>query len=149
MNLRYLISASLCLLALNTPNAHGKTSADGAWVRATVAGQQMGGAYLTLTSDQDAQLLGAASPVAESMQLHRMSMQGEQMRMTQVPSIELPAHQPVALTGAYHLMLIGLKHALMEGTQVPIRLTIQTSSGSIETLTIQAPVKSLSHTHSH
>ena len=141
------LGLSLSAVAINS--AVAKTTASDAWARATVTGQGMGGAYVTLTSDRDAQLIGASSPVAQTVELHTMSLQGEKMIMTPVRSIDLPAHQAVALNDKYHLMFMGLKQALTEGTQVPIHLKIKLSSGYIETLSIQAPVKSLAHSAMH
>ena len=126
-----------------------KTTADAAWARATVAGQNMGGAYVTLTSDRDAKLIAASSPVAKSMELHTMTMEGERMVMQPVRSIELPANQPVALTGKYHLMFMGLNQPLAEGSTVPVTLKIKLSSGYVESLTLQVPVRSLAHTATH
>ena len=149
MNIRYTLAAALCLMSIGL---HAKTTADGAWARATVAGQQMGGAFVTLTSDRDAQLIGASSPAAKPVELHTMKMEGEKMTMSPVAAIQLPAHQAVALTGPYHLMLMGLKQPLTEGSQVAITLTIKTASGALETLTLHAPVKSVAHapmSHSH
>ena len=141
-----LFGVSLCLLSLSVA---AKTTADGAWARATVAGQNMGGAFVTLTSDRDAQLIGASSPAAQTVELHTMTMQGEKMMMSPVRSIDLPANQAVPLTGSYHLMLMGLKQPLTEGQTIPITLKIKLSSGYVETLTIQAPVKSLAHSAMH
>ncbi len=147
MNFRYFLTTTLCLISLGT---QAKTTADGAWARATVAGQNMGGAFVTLTSDRDAQLIGATSPVAEKMELHTMKMEGEKMLMAQVSSIPLPANTQVQLKpGSLHLMFMGLKQPLTEGQAVPITLKIKLSSGYVETLTIQAPVKSLAHSVMH
>ena len=147
MNFRYFLTTTLCLISLGT---QAKTTADGAWARATVPGQNMGGAFITLTSDQDATLIGASSPVSEKMELHTMKMEGEKMLMAQVSSIPLPANTQVKLKpGSLHLMFMGLKQALTEGQTVPITLKIQLSSGHVETLTIQAPVKSLAHSAMH
>lgn len=140
----------LCIGLTLSASVLAKTTADGAWARATVAGQNMGGAFVTLTSDRDAQLIGATSPVAEKMELHTMKMEGEKMLMAQVSSIPLPANTQVQLKpGSLHLMFMGLKQPLAEGQTVPITLKIQLSSGYVETLTIQAPVKSLAHSVMH
>ncbi len=140
----------LCIGLTLSASVLAKTTADGAWARATVPGQNMGGAFVTLTSDRDAQLIGATSPVAEKMELHTMKMEGEKMVMAQVSSIPLPANTQVQLKpGSLHLMFMGLKQPLAEGQTVPITLKIQLSSGYVETLTIQAPVKSLAHSVMH
>lgn len=140
----------LCIGLTLSASVLAKTTADGAWALATVPGQNMGGAFVTLTSDRDAQLIGATSPVAEKMELHTMKMEGEKMLMAQVSSIPLPANTQVQLKpGSLHLMFMGLKQPLAEGQTVPITLKIQLSSGYVETLTIQAPVKSLAHSVMH
>lgn len=147
MNFRYFLTTTLCLISLGT---QAKTTADGAWARATVPGQNMGGAFITLTSDQDATLIGASSPVSEKMELHTMKMEGEKMVMAQVSSIPLPANTQVELKpGSLHLMFMGLKQPLTEGQNVAITLKIKLSSGHVETLSIQAPVKSLAHSAMH
>ena len=139
----------LCIGLTLSASVLAKTTATDAWARATVPGQNMGGAYVTLTSDRDAQLIGATSPISDRVELHTMTMQGEKMLMTPVRTIDLPANQAVALTGNYHLMFMGLKQPLTEGQTVPITLKIKSSSGYVETLTIQAPVKSLAHSVMH
>ena len=147
MNFRYFLTTTLCLISLGT---QAKTTADGAWARATVPGQNMGGAFITLTSDQDATLIGASSPVSEKMELHTMKMEGEKMVMAQVSSIPLPANTQVQLKpGSLHLMFMGLKQPLTEGQNIAITLKIKLSSGHVETLSIQAPVKSLAHSAMH
>jgi hypothetical protein len=44
--------------------------------------------------------------------------------MRPVATLDLPAGQTVNLNpGRYHIMLLGLKHTLVKGAQVPISLT--------------------------
>ena len=135
-----LFSSALLL----PPLAQAKTTASNAWARATVTGQGMGGAFMTLTSDRDAQLVGASSPVSQEVQLHTMIMEGERMVMQQVRSIDLPAHTAVAMTGHYHLMFMGLKAPLKEGSVVPVTLKVRLPSGYIETVKLNIPVRSIS-----
>ena len=135
-----LLSSTIAL----SPSVCAKTVASDAWARATVAGQNMGGAFMTLTSDRNAKLVSAFSPASQEVQLHSMVMEGERMVMQQVRSIDLPANTAVALTGQYHLMLMGLKSPLTEGTSIPVTLTIKLASGYTEKLSLQVPVKALS-----
>ncbi len=142
---QWLITATLISsAALLSPLAQAKTTATDAWARATVAGQSMGGAFMTLTSDRDAKLIGASSPAAQEVQLHTMIMNGERMVMQQVRAIDLPAKTAVALTGQYHLMFIGLKAPLQEGSVIPVTLKIKLTSGYVETVTLKIPVKAIS-----
>ena len=121
-----------------------KIEMQGAWARATVAGQNMGGAFVNLTSDQDATLVGATSSVSDKVELHTMKMDGEKMLMTQVPSIPLPANTKVELKpGSLHIMFMSLKAPLKEGDIVTLKLEIKNKAGKSEFLDLQAPVKAL------
>lgn len=121
-----------------------KIEMQGAWARATVAGQNMGGAFVNLTSDQDATLVGATSSVSDKVELHTMKMDGEKMVMAQVPSIPLPANTKVELKpGSLHIMFMSLKAPLKEGDIVTLKLEIKNKAGKSEFLDLQAPVKAL------
>ena len=121
-----------------------KIEVQGAWARATVAGQNMGGAFVNLTSDQDATLVGATSSVSEKVELHTMKMEGEKMVMAQVPNIALPANTKVELKpGSLHIMFMSLKAPLKEGDTVALKLEIKNKAGKSEFLDLQAPVKAL------
>lgn len=138
---KWLISTALIGLTIIT---QAKTTTSDAWARATVAGQSMGGAFVTLVSTENAQLIAAKSPVAQEMQLHAMQHENGMMKMVQQPSIPLPAQQKVELKpGGLHLMFIGLKQPLAAGSQVPVTLTIKTAKGKTETITLMIPVKAL------
>lgn len=112
------------------------------WTRTTTAGQGVGGGYLSLhnagkTSDR---LLGASSPAAERVELHRMAMEGDVMRMRPVESIELPPGGRVELKpGGLHLMLMGLKQPLQAGQAVPLTLRFEKAGEVPVRLQVQAP----------
>lgn len=107
------------------------------FARATPA--KVGGVFMTLknaggTADK---LVKAASPVAESVELHTHVKDGDAMRMRPVEDIPVPAKGQTGLVpGGYHVMLIGLKQPLKEGTQFPLTLTFEKAG----TVTIQVPV---------
>lgn len=98
------------------------------WARATVAGQGAGGGFLKIenkgkTSDR---LVGGQSPVADHVELHTMTMEGDVMKMRAIEAIDLPAGQTVELKpGALHVMFIGLKAPLKAGDKVPLTLKFE------------------------
>lgn len=67
------------------------------WVRGTVAGQKATGAFMEVTSESGATLVGAFSPVAGLTEIHEMKMEGGVMKMRAVTRLELPAGQTVKL----------------------------------------------------
>ncbi|HEV6968557.1 copper chaperone PCu(A)C [Roseateles sp.] len=141
-----LLLASLALAA----SAQAQTVATDAWVRATVPGQTATGLFVQLTSPTKARLVGGRSPVAASVEVHEMSVQDGVMRMRAVPTLELPAGQPVMLKpGSYHVMLMGLKGTVKAGDTVPVTLTVERDGAAPETLQLQAPVRTLAPTPGH
>lgn len=121
------------------PNALPKV--EGAWIRAAVPGQQGTGAFMRLTARQPMQLIGVATPVAGTAEVHEMKLEGDIMRMRQIAKVDLPAGQPVEFKpGGYHLMLMDLKQPLKPGTQVPLTLLFRDASGATQKLELTAMV---------
>jgi len=90
-----------------------------AWVRPTNAGQEVGAAYMTLSSRQDATLIRVESDVSKSVEIHSMTMQNGVMKMRMLDSLPLTAGKPYKLApGGFHLMLFDLKKPLTAGEQV-------------------------------
>ena len=106
------------------------------WARPTVPGQSTGGAYLSVhnTGNTPDRLLGASSPVAQRVEVHEMRMDGDVMRMREMPTLDLAAGQRVALApGGLHLMLTGLKAPLKVGDKLPLKLRFE-KAGQIAVL---------------
>ena len=143
--LKYMLTSTAIIAATFSAASQAKTTVTDAWARATVQGQGMGGAFMTLNSDRDAQLIGASSPAVQEVQIHIMQMDGERMRMQQIAAVDLPANVAVPLTGHYHLMLMGLKAPLVQGQNVNITLKIKQSSGYIESVKLSVPVRSIAN----
>jgi len=147
--------AAIALLGLALP-ALAQTTVSDAWVRASVAHQQSTGAFMTLTASSDSKLVGVASPIAKTVQVHEMTMNGDVMGMKEVKAVELPAGKPVSLDpNGYHVMLMGLTQQVKEGEKVPLTLTVEDVQGAKETLNVQAEVRALNaemgggHDHMH
>jgi copper(I)-binding protein len=115
-----------------------------AWVRGTVPAQKATGAFLTLTSTEDAKVVAASSPVAGMAQIHVSESQGGIMRMHAIDGIELPAGKAVELQpGGSHIMLMQLAHPLAAGDSVALALTIEDRNGKRTVLEVRAPVRPL------
>lgn len=105
------------------------------WARATPPGAPTGGGFLKLTNNGKLsdRFVGARSAMAEAVQIHESRMEGNIMRMRELDhGLEIQAGASVTLApGSYHLMLIGLKSPLKEGTRVPLTLIFE-KAGSID-----------------
>jgi periplasmic copper chaperone A len=139
--MRILHAASLvaALLVPGTALAHdyraGSVEIDHPWSRATPPNANVGGGYFTLRNDgaEADRLIGGSSPAAERVEIHMMEMEGDVMRMRQLPDgVEIPAGGSAELApGGTHLMLIGLTAPLVEGERVPLTLEFE-KAGSVE-----------------
>ena len=141
MKKRIALFAAGCMLASLSAFAADIEVKD-AWARATVPGQKAGGVFMTLTSAKGATLLGGSSPAAKSVEIHEMKHEGDVMKMRAVPKVELPAGKAVALTGDYHIMLMGLSKELKAGDTVPLTLQVE-SKGKKESVIVNAEVRAL------
>ena len=116
--------AAILFVAVSSVWAQVKV--EGAWARPTVAGQQGGGGFVTLTSIAGDRLVGGSTPVAQQLELHTMTMQGDVMQMRQVEAIDLPAGKKVELkSGGLHIMFTGLKQPLALGSKLPVTLKFE------------------------
>ena len=125
----------------------GKIKIEGAYTRTTVPGQKVAGGFMKII-DQGAadQLISASSPVADEVQLHTMSMEGNTMQMRQVKVIDVPATGVVELKpGGLHLMLIGIKTPLKAGDLIPVKLKFA-KAGEVE---VKLPVQPMGHKGAH
>jgi copper(I)-binding protein len=121
------------------------------WARSTVKEQTATGMFMTLTSKEDAKLVGAASPAAKIVEVHEMTMDNNVMKMREVKAVALPAGKPVEFKpGGYHMMLIDLAKPLEPGQKVPVTLTIEGKDGKRTTVEAVAEVRSateMQHKH--
>jgi copper(I)-binding protein len=144
---RALAAATALLAAATLPSARGASappvSVRDAWIRGTVEGQTGSGAYLEITSREDAQLVGASAPFTDRVEVHEMREVDGRMTMRRIERLALPANTPVALDHDYHLMLIGLHQQLRVGQTLTLTLEILDAHGVRHAVTVPAPVRPL------
>ena len=140
--------------------AHGIKARDLAidhpYATPTRPGMTTGAVYFRVIKNNGTEpdrLLSARTPAATTVELHRMEMDGDVMRMRTVPAVELPAKTEVRLRhgtpNGHHLMLLGLKAPLKDGDRIPMTLTFQ-RAGEREVVWVQTPHSSKNETeHAH
>ena len=109
----------------------GALRIDHPYARGTVPAQPSGAIYFAIenkgtTGDK---LIGVTSPVAKSVEIHTMSMDGDVMKMREVQSIEIKPSATISMKpgDGYHVMLIGLKKQLKSGDSFPLTLRFEKS----------------------
>ena len=78
------------MLTLALPAA-AQVAVTDAWVRGTVTGQKVTGAFMQLKSPTDTALVAVTSPVAKVVEIHEMKQDGGMMKMRAVDKVALPA----------------------------------------------------------
>ncbi len=140
-----VVVMAVALLASVPAAAHGYGKGDiqvrHPWARATPPGATVGAGYLEIrnngrTADR---LVGAVSPVAERVELHLTTRNGEVMKMREAQRLDVPARQRLALRpGGPHLMLVGRKKPLAKGDRVPLTLRFERAGELTIELEVQA-----------
>ncbi len=129
-------------------SAHGVTAGtlvlDHPYALPSLAGAANGAAYLRGIHNRGAtadRLIGADTPVAARVELHRMALDGGVMRMREVPFIALPPDSQVPLRhgGEYHLMLIHLKRPLKDGDRFDMTLKFEHARPQTVKVWVQTP----------
>lgn len=139
--IRITVASALFVAALS---AYAEVTVAQPWVRGVVKGQTATGAFMTLKSTKATSLVGASSPVAKTVEIHEMRMEGNMMKMRPIKAIDIPVDHGLELKpGGYHVMMMGLTKVLTNGETVPITLTFRNQDGSTSTVDVQAEVRSL------
>ena len=121
--------------------AAGPVQVQGAWVRATVAGQKSTGAFMRITASSATRLVGVSSPVAGVAEVHEMKMNGNVMTMRELPALDLPAGKTVVFkSGGYHIMLMDLNQPLPSGSTVALTLKFRDAVGVERSVEMTVPV---------
>ena len=147
---RGLLAAAL--LAATAAQAQNAVKVDKAWARPTVAGQAGGGGFLTIVGGGAAdRLLSASAGISKGVELHKMEMDGNVMRMRAVDAIDVPAGGTVELKpGGYHVMLMDLKAPLPKDSQVDLTLVFKDAKGVEHKQNVKMPVNAaapMDHSH--
>jgi copper(I)-binding protein len=110
------------------------------WTRATAG--KVGAGFVEIVNAGKAgdRLVSASSTAAEKVEIHTMSMDGGIMRMRPLADgVAVPAGATTRLQpGGNHLMLIGLKAPLTEGSMVPLTLNFAKAGPVKVTLKVEA-----------
>ncbi|WP_445179937.1 copper chaperone PCu(A)C [Pseudomonas sp. McL0111] len=100
----------------------------------------------------DDRLLSVDSPISGEAQLHEHVMQGDLMKMQQVPSVVVPAGGKVTFAPmAYHVMLLDLKDRslLSDGKRFPLTLHFEKAGNVIVEVSVQKKPAQAAQAHDH
>ena len=148
-----LLAAAVAALSLN---AWADVAVRESWVRGTTPAQKATGAFMEISSSDEAVLVSVSSPLAGVVEIHTTKMENGVMKMRLVPRLDLPAGQVVKLQpGGNHVMLMDLRQQMKKGDVVPITLKVEGKDKKVQTIEIRAEVRDLAapatvdHGHKH
>lgn len=113
----------------------GALKITGAWAKAMLPGQPVGGGYLTVANNgaEADRLVSVISTASPDVQIHEMKMEGDVMKMRQLADgLEIPAGGVVQLKpSGFHLMFMAVTEPFREGGMVKVTLTFE-KAGEVE-----------------
>lgn len=113
-----------------------------AWSRASAGMAGAGAAFMEIhnMSGNEDKLISASSDISTKTELHTHMMDGDVMKMRKVDFIDVANGTATELKpGGYHVMFMGLKNSLTEGTSFPLTLVFE-KAGSVEvTVNVMSP----------
>ena len=131
----------------------GDLSLSGGFLKGMLPGQAVGGGFVTIVNGgaADDRLVSVASPAADHVEIHEMTMENDVMKMRPLKDgVPVAAGATVELTpGGLHLMFMGVKTPFHEGDSVPVTLTFE-KAGAVEvTFPVVDPAKVKAGAHKH
>jgi len=141
---------ALALSGIGVAHAHdfrqGDVVIDHPYATPSLAGTTNGAVYFKSIRNKGKtpdRLLSARTAVAARVEIHQMQMDGNVMRMRQVPALELPAQTEVSLrhggTGTYHLMLLDMAKPLKDGDRFDLELVFEKAGTRRVNVWVQTP----------
>jgi periplasmic copper chaperone A len=113
---------------------------DDARAGATPPGITVAAAYMKIVAKDGDTLLGAATPIAERVEMHSSIEENGMMKMRQLERIELTPGEPLSLqSGATHFMLIGLIAPLTADTTFPLTLRFRKAGDRVIDVRVVTP----------
>lgn len=113
----------------------GDLTLSDAMVRGMLPGQQVAGGFLTIRNagTENDRLVSVSSPIADRVEIHEMSMEGDVMKMRPLKDgLPIAAGKTVALeAGGFHLMFMSVKQPVRVGESVDATLIFE-KAGAIE-----------------
>jgi copper(I)-binding protein len=157
MKFTQLLCASAVILFTQAVFAHEYTAGSlhigHPYARATAPGQPAAGAYIGLTNNGTAadKLVSASSPVAQRVEIHTMSMEGNVMKMRALDGLEVKPGQTIKMQPGQgeHIMLMGLQQPLKEGESVPMTLVFEKAGKVDVSVKVEAAGAAGAHKHEH
>ena len=142
-----VIMAAVLAACGGTDETPRGVSVEGGFIRLPSEGRDIAIGGLTITTNgQDAKLIAARTPAADTVELHTHTMEDGIMRMRAIEAFELIDGDPfqIGVQSGPHFMLFDFDGAFVEGDIAPMTLTLEWRDGEVSTLTASLEIVTLS-----
>ena len=153
-----LLLAALLLPVFSAANAEDYKSGDlvvsEPWSQELPPNAPTVAAYFVIhnTGESPDRLLSVETPVAEKAELHEHVMQGDLMKMQQVPSVAVPAKGELTFAPmAYHVMLMNPtdRSLLTDGKRFPLTMHFEKAGDVTVEVAVQKKPPEATQAHAH
>jgi periplasmic copper chaperone A len=151
-----VVAAVLCAAAWAQPITKNTLTIEHPHAMATAPGQPHGAVFFKSIVNKGTspdQLIGARAAVSKTVEVHRMEMENNIMKMREIPAIEIPANSSIMMgrggKEGYHLMLMHLKSPLKEGDKFPMTVIFKNAGDVDITVTVEKAGMSKHGGHKH
>ena len=144
--MRTLMMTVLILVSAPFAAAEQGVKAIQAYVANTTPGMANAAAYVSILNEEEVtvflsgvSLTGQSEGVAKAAQIHTRIMDGDVMRMIEIPEpLEIaPGETQTMAPGGFHIMLLGLTQPLEKGSVLEVTLHL---TGVVADLIVEVPV---------
>jgi len=120
----FLLILLVLMMVFSACSAATGIEISSAWSRPTMKGEN-GAVYFLLQNHSAGRdiLTGISSDIAQAIEIHESTEDGDVMQMRQVMSLPIAGKESIAFgPGGYHVMLVGLKQDLKAGDEIQVTL---------------------------
>ena len=134
------LTVSTILLGAGSALA-GDIMVKNAWARASAGKAGAGAAFVEIHNAGaiDDKLISARSNISARTELHTHKMDGDIMRMRRVDFVAITPGLNELKPGGNHVMFMGLKNMLMEGSSFPLTLVFEKAGNIDITVNVMSP----------
>jgi len=139
----FIAATALASVAFTTAAMAGDMTISKPWARASAGMAKAGAAFMFIFNEtgQNDTLVAARTDVAKKVELHTHLMEGGVMKMREVEGgipVKNGATQKLQ-PGSYHVMLMGLKAPLKEGSSFPVTLVFKHAGEKTVNVEVMGP----------
>ncbi len=131
----------LCAVPFTVFSADSEIIVSGEWARPILIEGRPGSAYFHIENKGDTvdKLVSVTSSVSPRVEIHEHTMKDGVMKMSQVPSIDIPASGTVELKpGGYHIMIFETSTKYELGDEIDLNLNFEKAGEIKKTVKVMA-----------